>query len=122
VITKTGQGYEMVCTGWYGDDLDPDGFINSFLNSAGAKPPSVNNFARYESSEMDKLLEEGQRLVDTGARKKVYFKAQELAYEDVPNIWINSIKQPYATTNRVQGAKFPATPYSFDFLGRVWVE
>jgi peptide/nickel transport system substrate-binding protein len=122
VITKTGQGYEMVCTGWYGDDLDPDGFINSFLNSAGAKPPSVNNFARYESSEMDKLLEEGKRLVDTGARKKVYFKAQELAYEDVPNIWINSIKQPYATTKRVQGAKFPATPYSFDFLGRVWVE
>jgi ABC-type transport system substrate-binding protein len=122
VITKSGKGYDMVCLGWYGDDLDPDGFINSFLNSAGSKPPSVNNFAHYESQEMDSLLEKGQQLVDTDARKSVYHKAQVLSHNDVPIIWINSIKQPYGTTKRLRGVDVAAMSWAFDFLARAWVE
>lgn len=122
VITKSGKGYEIVCLGWYGDDLDPDGFINSFLNSAGSKPPSVNNFAHYESQEMDSLLEKGQNLVDIEARKRVYHKAQELSNNDFPIIWINSIKQPYATNKRLKGVEVAAMSWAFDFLARAWVE
>lgn len=122
VITKSGKGYEMVGLGWYGDDLDPDGFINSFLNSAGSKPPSVNNFAHYESQKMDSLLENGQQLADTKDRQKVYHEAQELACQDVPIIWINSIKQPYATTKRLKGVEVAPMSWAFDFIARAWVE
>ena len=45
-----------------------------------------NNRTRYKNSEMDKLLEKGEVMVDKDARKAVYADVQALAAKDLPYI------------------------------------
>ena len=48
------------------------------------------NFARYSNPEADKVLEELNREMDSEKRKSLYFKLQEIIYEDQPIVFLYS--------------------------------
>ena len=47
------------------------------------------NYVGYVNPEMDKSMEDGIRIDDREARKKIYLRMQEILAEDVPYIFVN---------------------------------
>lgn len=65
-----------------GSTVDPS--PTSVLKSDGG-----DNYMRYRSAEMDRLIEQGLSVVDPAERKKVYDRTQELYAEDVPALTLH---------------------------------
>ncbi len=59
------------------------------------------NTARYNSSEMDHLLEQGRTTLDQTKRADVYAKAQKLMDQDVPYVPFYNIQNAYIVNSRV---------------------
>lgn len=53
------------------------------------KSDGGDNYMRYRSEEMDRLIDEGLSLVDTEERRKIYNRTQELYAEDVPALTLH---------------------------------
>src|SRR3546814_13103953 len=43
----------------------------------------------YKNPEADKLIEQSRTETDPAKRKAIFFKLQEIAYNDVPSLWID---------------------------------
>jgi peptide/nickel transport system substrate-binding protein len=66
-------------TAWGGAGVFDGDLLTSSLNSKSA-------LAIYKNEALDKMLEEAQATSDPERRKAIYFKAQELIYEEAPII------------------------------------
>ena len=66
----------------HGDPKDPNP-VNT-LSSAGG-----NNYMRYRSDEMERLIAEGVSYADPEARRPIYDRTQELFAEDVPALLLH---------------------------------
>ena len=86
--------------------IDPDVLRMRF--GSGYLPPAGFNRVRYRNAEVDRLLEEGTKVVDLAARRKVYGRIQEILAEELPyvNLWHKS--NLAVVRNRVVG--FELTP------------
>jgi peptide/nickel transport system substrate-binding protein len=71
--------------GWVADYADPDNFAFPFMHSGGIYPSRQN----YKNSEADKLVEAASRETDAAKRQQLYFQLQELAYQEVPTIYLS---------------------------------
>lgn len=78
--------YDLISSGWTGDNSDPDNFFYSLFHSQYATPPSAMNLAWYANLELDSLLEKAQTTVDRKDRKKLYDEIQEIILFQAP--WI----------------------------------
>lgn len=63
---------------------DPDVTNRFHTKAIVAKGGSGSNNAQYSDAEVDALLEEGSRTFDPEARRKIYFRVQELIRRDLP--------------------------------------
>lgn len=63
---------------------DPDVTNRLHSGSIVAKGGRGSNNAQYSNPEVDALLEEGARTFDSEARRRIYFKVQELVRADLP--------------------------------------
>jgi peptide/nickel transport system substrate-binding protein len=72
-------------TGWSADFPDPDNFVTPYLHSAGVYA-SVQG---YRNAEADRLIEQGRRETNPAKRRAIYARLQEVAYADVPSIWMD---------------------------------
>lgn len=75
--------YEAAGISWSGR-VDPDGNLYDWLYTG-----AWNNYMRYSSTTMDKLLDEARMTVDNDKRKSLYKEIMALALEDSP--YCNSI-------------------------------
>ncbi len=73
----------MFKLGWLADFADPHNFAFSFLHSEGQYPKEQG----FAYPEWDKLVQQANYTPDPKAREAIYFKLQELAYEEVPQIY-----------------------------------
>ena len=76
------------------------------------------NFISYKNTAVDRLLETGRRSFDLAARKKAYFKIQEILAEEVPYVFLYV---PYALPiihNRFQNIK--PTPIGISYNIHKW--
>lgn len=70
--------FELICPTFASMTVDPDELYLWFHSS------SPRNVSGYSNPEMDRLLEEGRRTLDTEKRKEIYGRVQELIQQDVP--------------------------------------
>jgi len=74
----------MFFIGWGADYPDPDNFAVPFMHSTG----SFAKAQGYKNPEADRLIEQAARETDPKKREQLYFRLQEIAYQDVPTIYI----------------------------------
>ncbi|WP_418146222.1 ABC transporter substrate-binding protein [Actinobacillus pleuropneumoniae] len=97
--------------GWSGDNGDPDNFLSPLFGSANV---GNSNYARFNSPELDALLDKALGLSDKAERTKLYEQAQALLREQAP--WINVAHSiNFApTSKRVQDYK--QSPFGYTYL------
>lgn len=93
--------YEMGLAGWTTDNGDPDNFLYSLLDLENISE-SGNNMSRYRNDQVHKLLVTAQSELDRDKRLELYYKAQELIFNDVPVLPLVSTKQRAAHNSRVK--------------------
>jgi peptide/nickel transport system substrate-binding protein len=81
--------------------VDPDGSLYSFLHSA----TGVQNYGKYASPEMDKLLDDARLETDTAKRKALYADVARLTQKDVPISYIYTVRYLAGLSNKVMGFK-----------------
>ncbi|PCI39508.1 MAG: peptide ABC transporter substrate-binding protein [Elusimicrobia bacterium] len=102
----------MFILGWAPDYPDPHNFAFPYMHSDGNYP----RLQRYKNAEADKLVTAAMTERDLEKRKAMYFRLQEIAYEDVPTLFVlNSVL--YRTQRTwVKGYTYnpihPDAPYS----------
>ncbi len=74
----------MFFIGWAADYADPDNFTVPFMHSTGTYPGRQS----YKNPEADRLIEQAAKETDPKKREALYFRVQEIAYQDVPTIYI----------------------------------
>lgn len=73
----------MFIVGWIADYADPDNFSQPFLHSDGLYPGRQG----YKNAEADRLVVAAAGETDPKKRADIYFKLQEIAYQEVPAIY-----------------------------------
>ncbi len=70
--------------GWLADYADPDNFTVPFMHSTGTFAQNQS----YKNPEVDKIIEQAAQETDNVKRQALYVRLQEIAYTDVPTIYI----------------------------------
>jgi peptide/nickel transport system substrate-binding protein len=78
---------------------DPHHYMYPAFHSTGANNPNKS----YNNPKVDELLDKGRSVTDSAERHKIYFEAQRLLEEDVPNFWFYSGVNIEAVRNHVKG-------------------
>lgn len=72
--------------GWLADYPDPHNFAFHFLHSKGTFP----FVQKYANPEMDKLVEQAKSEPDPKKREALYFRLVDMAYKEVPQLYLVS--------------------------------
>lgn len=113
-ITEVYKGdkmkYDLHFLAWGCINLEPDFALTNKFHSKWTPPTTA-----YKNPEVDKLINEGRTKFGDEEVRKVYFKAQELVWNDCP--WIFLHYQPEITGVNRQLKGF--TPFADEYL-RFW--
>jgi peptide/nickel transport system substrate-binding protein len=93
--------FEAVILGW-SISFDPDQYDIWF---SGKTKEKEFNFVGYNNPEVDALLEKGRRTFDIEARKKIYYRMQEILAEDLPYIFLYVPEATPIVNARFRGIK-----------------
>jgi peptide/nickel transport system substrate-binding protein len=89
--------YQAYLNGWSGR-VDADGNTFQFLHTGQG-----NNFTGYSNPMVDKLLQLGRDMTDTGARRVVYQQVWEALRRDLPITYLYSPRNIAAMTAKLNG-------------------
>ena len=100
---------------WQADFPDPHNFAFPMMHSRGDFPGPQH----FADPRADKLVDEAIASTNPAVRKRLYYKLQELEYEDVPHLVINDTVRYRAQRDWVQGYVhnpiFPDAPWGSYF-------
>lgn len=96
------RDYDIVVQNWSSDFPDPAGNMVPLFLSANAADGG-SNFANYKNPEVDKLLEEQNRLTDPAKRTELMIQAEKLIANDAPWIVVSHQKNFLAMSKNVEG-------------------
>ena len=97
--------------GWSGDNGDPDNFLSPLF---GASNIGNSNYARFNSPELEAMLEKALGLTDKNERAKIYEQAQVLLREQAPWIDVAHSINFAPVSKRVQDYK--QSPFGYTYL------
>jgi peptide/nickel transport system substrate-binding protein len=101
--------------GWAADFPDPHNFAFPLMHSQGNFPPTQH----YDDPQADKLIDQAIGETEMAKRKKLYYKLQELEFEDAPHLIINDTTRYRPQRDWVQGyvhsPMFPDSPWGTYF-------
>ena len=107
-MVKEGD-YELYLMAEGASTGDPD--IFRFYHSSQV-PPNGLNIRRYKNAEVDKLLEEGQKLMEVEDRKPVYQKVARIINEEQPMVYLFFWYEGRAINGKLMGVNcFPGNNY-----------
>lgn len=87
---------------WSASDFTMDGSLRSILYSTMAPPTSANT-AYYNNPEFDKYLDEGLKNADVKEQADIYGKAQKMAWDDAPWLFLGNDQIIYSTQSWLSG-------------------
>ena len=106
---------QLWAMGWGGGDVEGDPKQIWHSTSAGK---GGSNFGSYSNPEVDKLIEEGRRELDSTKRTAIFKKVYTLIADDVPYVFMFNRKyEYYGISNKV---KSPGETFKYDFGYRTW--
>jgi peptide/nickel transport system substrate-binding protein len=85
--------------GWSGRP-DPDFDIYPFVTKSGI---GSFNDSGYDNPKVDELLDAARLLQDMTQRRRAYSEATKILADDIPYVWLYSIKEFKLVSSRVQG-------------------
>ena len=95
----TAGEFDLVLAGWGPDYDDPLTFGDLYASW------NLNNRGRYESDEMDALIEQVQNTVDQQARMEIFGQIQTLLYKDVVMLPMYERGVTYVVHPQLKGMK-----------------
>lgn len=102
------QKFDAVNLGWGGGSVHND--PKQIWHSESAKPGG-SNFISYKNAEVDKLIDEGRKIIDNKERAKEWAKVYDLIAQDAPYVFMfNKKYDHYAVTEKI-GMKKPTYNY-----------
>ncbi|MFP5504191.1 MAG: peptide ABC transporter substrate-binding protein [Candidatus Sericytochromatia bacterium] len=99
-IIKGGK-YDLSMSAWVAGP-DPD---NLSLWHSAQTPPNGQNSLWYKNTELDKLLEQGTKVLEQEKRKQIYHRTAEILADDVPMIPLLYWADVHPVNNRVKNFK-----------------
>ncbi len=85
--------------------IDPEYSARCHSKQIPVKYGTGANYTQYENTELDKLLEEGVAVSDMEQRKQIYYKAQEILFEDLPFAPLHNTVLRYGRKGELKGHK-----------------
>jgi peptide/nickel transport system substrate-binding protein len=85
--------------GWYPDYIDPDDYIQPFVQSSGGSWIHMN----YNNPAMDSLVEQARSTTDANTRTNLYTQINNLMVQDAPIIPLYEGNQFAVSKTNVQG-------------------
>lgn len=104
--------YDIYCTGWLSDYLDPIGYLKPFWSSKSIYAGGANQ-AVYSNEEVDKYIDSVYGLADDKERAAAEIEAFRLASEDCPYITLYDYDQPFALSKNYTLNEGPAWFWNF---------
>ncbi|WP_254861573.1 ABC transporter substrate-binding protein [Halovivax gelatinilyticus] len=80
---------------------DPDAFLWSMWHSSSVG--TYLNGSNYEDDEIDALLQEGRRTIDTDERADIYAEIQQIIAEDAPTLFVANDVTRFGVNSDVSG-------------------
>ena len=102
---RTGETMQAYIMGWYPDYIDPDDYIQPFLQSAGDSWLHEN----YANSQMDQLVQWARANTTTATRESLYGQIQNLMVQDCPIVPLYQSTAYAVTKTNVQGVYLDIT-------------
>lgn len=108
LLKRSGKGeHDITILGWAGDNGDPDNFFTPNLSCDAYK--SGGNRSRWCNKDFDKVLADARLETDQKKRTKLYEKAQQIVYDDVP--WIPTVHMIAFVAQRKNVSGFVQSPF-----------
>lgn len=105
--------FDTLMVGWNPPvGVDPDYTARCHSKQIPAKYGQGANYVQYENQIVDKLLEEGVTKTDQSKRKEIYFKIQEILFEDMPFAPI--FGKAYHIGKKTSVGGYKVNPYTAD--------
>ncbi len=96
--------FESYMLGW-SLGLDPDFYL--FFHTEAGVDEEGNlvgfNDVEFSDPELDRLLEEGRRVMDQEERKRIYFEAQKIVNDQLPYVFLYTRNNVAAIDKRIKG-------------------
>jgi len=102
---RTGETMQAYIMGWYPDYIDPDDYIQPFLQSAGDSWLHEN----YANSQMDQLVQWARANTTTATRENLYGQIQNLMVQDSPIVPLYQSTAYAVTKTNVHGVYLDIT-------------
>ena len=112
-VEKDEAEVNMWYVNWSASDFTMDGSVRSLLYSDMCPPTSANT-AYFSDEEFDKLLDEGLATADPEKQAEIYGKAQTIAWEAAPWLFLGNDQLLYAAKSYLSGA-YVSPDGSFNF-------
>ena len=118
LTTMRNGDYLFGRSGWVADFPDPDSFLWQLL--ASENKGIHDNWARYSNPEFDQLVEEARVEFDRDKRRTLYWRAEQIALEDAPWLFLfaqttNVLIKPEVRGLTISGMDVDASFPNVDF-------
>ena len=100
----------LALAGWIGDNGDPDNFMATLLDCAGAEKGG-HNVARWCDAGYDTLIERARQVTDRKTRARIYADAQAIFHEQAP--WVPIASPRFLVAARANVMNFVMNPLGF---------
>ena len=115
IKAKNEKKFDAIIMAWGGGSPDPD--PTQIWHSKSAEGIG-SNFIEYKNSKVDKLIEEGIKIMDKKERVKVFHKIHKIIAEESPYVFLFEPKyQLYAVSGRV---KRPKDTFNYSIGSQYW--
>ena len=119
--TFTDWDFQMTATfgnGYYDPVI---GIARYYVTSSILKGASFTNASSYSNPEVDRLFDEAANETDVAKRKEMFFRIQEIMYEELPHLQLVAMPTVTMNSKRVQGLPTNGiAPYSG--YADVWIK
>ncbi len=105
--------YDIYCTGWLSDYLDPIGYLKPFWSNKNIRAGGSNQ-AVYSNDEVEKLIDRSYLEADDQVRSDLMIQAFTLAAEDCPYVTLYDYDETYVLNKAYLYQEGPAFFWNFD--------
>jgi len=109
---RDAQTMQVYVYGWYPDYIDPDDYIQPFLDSVGGSWLGMN----YKNTQMDQLIAQARASTDPAQRGQLYSQIQKIMVQDAPIVPVFQGSAFAVTKPDVQGVNLDITQNMYYWL------